>query len=267
MAPRGHLAHARRRHRLHHRRAARATSGRSPARAPRASGMVRLALAPLIHGAAHGGHAGVRCSPGTPSCCCRSSTRTRSGARSSGTRSTCSSIIGDAMARPLIEALRAPAATTRPRWSPCRLQRRAVLARGQGRVPASAAERGHHRRDRLLRDRLHRHRLRQRGRRARAAARRSPRAPTSSCSTTTGGAVRPRADRPAGPRRAHPARLLQGPGEDRGDVRRGRRQALRGARRLRPGRGRRHDHAARPRATRASTPAARRSSPRRSRAR
>ena len=52
-----------------------------------------------------------------------------------------------------------------------------------------------------------------------------------------GGRVRPGADRQAGPRRAHAARLLQGPGQDRGDVHRGERQALRGARRLGAGRG------------------------------
>ena len=53
--------------------------------------------------------------------------------------------------------------------------------------------------------------------------------------------------RAAGPRRARAARLLQGPGEDRGAVHRGRRRALRAARRPGPDRGRRHDHPARPR--------------------
>ena len=53
--------------------------------------------------------------------------------------------------------------------------------------------------------------------------------------------------RQARPPRPHPARLLQGPGEDGGDVPRGRRRALVGPRRPCPHRGRRHDHAARPR--------------------
>ena len=67
------------------------------------------------------------------------------------------------------------------------------------------------------------------------------------------------------PRRQHPARLLQRRGEDAGDVRdRRRRQALRRRRRLRHGRGGRHDHAARAAVRCASTPAARRSTPRRS---
>ena len=68
------------------------------------------------------------------------------------------------------------------------------------------------------------------------------------CSTTT-------SSRRAGPasigrlaRRGHvPARVLQGPGEDRGDVPRRRRRALVGARRPRAHRGRRHDHRARAR--------------------
>ena len=60
-------------------------------------------------------------------------------------------------------------------------------------------------------------------------------------------ADRQRRDRPAGARRLRPPRLLQGPREDRRAVRRDRRQALHGSRRLRPLRGRRHDHAARTR--------------------
>ena len=71
--------------------------------------------------------------------------------------------------------------------------------------------------------------------------------------------------RPAGPPRPHPARLLQGPGEDRRDVRRGRRRALGRC----PATWRRSTPTARSRCSAAarcaSTPAARRSTPKRSR--
>ncbi len=53
-------------------------------------------------------------------------------------------------------------------------------------------------------------------------------------------------DRPHGPGRQRAPRVLQGPGEERGDVRHDRRQALLRARRLGPARARRHDDAARP---------------------
>ena len=56
-----------------------------------------------------------------------------------------------------------------------------------------------------------------------------------------------RRGRPAGPGRARPARLLQGPGQDRGHARRGGRETVRRARRPGPGRGRRLRDAARPR--------------------
>ena len=90
------------------------------------------------------------------------------------------------------------------------------------------------------------------GRRRRAATipsraalpRRTTRRP---CSTTTSRPGRAGRRRQARPARPHPARLLQGPGEDRGDVPRGRRRALVGARRPRAHRGRRHDHRARAR--------------------
>ena len=55
------------------------------------------------------------------------------------------------------------------------------------------------------------------------------------------------ADRPARPRRQRAGRLLQGPGEVRQDLPRDRRRALLGARRLRPDRGGRQGHPARPR--------------------
>ena len=77
--------------------------------------------------------------------------------------------------------------------------------------------------------------------------------------------ARHRRGRQARPRRQHPDRVLQGPGQDGGHLRaRPRRHPLRGGRRLRPPRGRRHHHPARAGARSASTPAARRSSPRRS---
>ena len=63
--------------------------------------------------------------------------------------------------------------------------------------------------------------------------------------TTTVGGSRPGG--PAGPRRACPARLLQRPGTDLGDVRRGEREALRRARGPGAGGGRRDRDAARPR--------------------
>ena len=88
------------------------------------------------------------------------------------------------------------------------------------------------------------------------------------CSTTTCGPSQPGTGRVGklGPPGPHPARLLQGPGEDGGHVPRHRRRALVDPRRHGRGRGRRHDRAARPRRGVASTPAARRCTPRRSRA-
>ncbi len=77
--------------------------------------------------------------------------------------------------------------------------------------------------------------------------------------------ARLRGDRPARARRPDPARLLQGPGEDRPHVPDVQRPALLDPRRLGPGRRRRDDRAARSRAACRSTPAARRSSRKRSR--
>ncbi len=113
-------------------------------------------------------------------------------------------------------------------------QRRAVLAGGQGRVPDPAAEHRGNRCDRRVGDRLHRPGLRlgrqQAGRGADGHARtindRDRRA------QPTGW---PRRDRPTRARRPHPARLLQGPGQDRGPVRGGGRCPVRGARRPRQG--------------------------------
>ena len=65
--------------------------------------------------------------------------------------------------------------------------------------------------------------------------------------------------------RVHAGRLLQGPGQVGGHVRRDRRRALLDPRRLRHGRGRRHRRACSAAGASASTPAARRCTPRRSR--
>ncbi len=70
-------------------------------------------------------------------------------------------------------------------------------------------------------------------------------------------------DRPGRRRRVPAHRLLQGPRQVGRHLRHHRRQALLGPRRLRPGRGGRLDHPARAGGRCASTPAARRSSPRR----
>ena len=119
--------------------------------------------------------------------------------------------------------------------------------------------------------------LRERLQRAAPASTRTPRRTTAgsinvdhgpehrSCSTTTTGPVAPGEVGRLGARRQRAARLLQGPGEDGGDVHRDRRQALLRPRRLRPSRRGRQDDAARPRLAAASTPAGRRSIPRRSR--
>ena len=129
-------------------------------------------------------------------------------------------------------------------------QRRDLQRLGQGALDGGLPEHRLHRLGRRLRDRLPGHGPagqgpHQHGRpggRARPAQRghrrRQPRA-------------RPghqrRRDRPSRPWRVGADRLLQGPGEVGEDVPRDRRRALLRARRLRPDRGRRQGHAARPR--------------------
>ena len=120
-------------------------------------------------------------------------------------------IIGDAMARPLVEAY-ADGGLRRLLAGRHVLQRGAVLPGRQGRLRQGAARRRHHRGDRLHRDRLRRAQLRER---RRAASRRPDR-------HGRPGRHRDRRRRPAGgarpggqagPGRPRAARLLQGPGQ------------------------------------------------------
>ena len=124
-------------------------------------GMVRMAPAPLIHGAAmvatlaclFAGDTAVILPKFDPHAVWEAVQRHQVNVLS---------VIGDAMARPLMEALAAGDYDTSSLVS-AQLHGRAVLARGQGRVHAGAAQRVHQRGDRLDRDRLRRHRVRQRG--------------------------------------------------------------------------------------------------------
>ena len=161
---------------------------------------------------------------------------------------------GDAMARPLLDALLASQdwagrRSVRPVVAvPVGQHRRAVLAEHQGEAARAAAQPGDHRLDRLLRDRLRRHQHRRQGRGAhrrparhhrqdhRGARRRRKRG-----GTRIGGAGHHRQAR------AHPGRLLQGRDQDRRDVQDHQRGPLRDPRRLRAGRGGRQRHHARPR--------------------
>ena len=217
-----------------------------------------------------GKRAGDRCCPRARSCTapgcssrCRrspaaapscSSTRSASTPRWSGTRSSATrvqvlTIVGDVFARPLLDALDAEP----DRWDLSSL--RAITSSGVTWSPE--VKRG------LLEHLPERHadRLARRVRRAHDAHR-----PPSAGDDDRAGAVRgqrprrgarrddgargrarERRGRAARRRRPHPARLLQGPGEDRGDVPRRRRRPLLDPRRLRDRRRRRHDPAARPR--------------------
>ena len=81
---------------------------------------------------------------------------------------------GDAMARPLLDALQAAhdGRGLRPVVAvPAGQHRRAVLDEHQGEVPRTAAQPGHHRLDRLVGDRLRRHQHRRQGRARTWAAR------------------------------------------------------------------------------------------------
>ena len=82
---------------------------------------------------------------------------------------------GDAMARPLLDALLAhqdDGRRVRPVVAvPAGQHRGAVLDEHQGEVPRTAAEPGHHRLDRLVGDRLRRHQHRRQGRSRTPAAR------------------------------------------------------------------------------------------------
>ena len=129
-------------------------------------------------------------------------------------------------------------------------QRGVVLAERQEPVPRAAAEQRRHRRDRLVRDRLHGHRHGDQGQRARRrAARGSSRRGHASSSTSTASRSPPGTDEIGRLARGGyvPLGYYKDPEKTARAVRRGRRQALHRARRLRPLRGRRHDHVARPR--------------------
>ena len=177
------------------------------------------------------------------------------------------------MGRPLIEALdelEAERRGARPvQLHQRQLERRGVLADGQGPLPGALPEPGADRLDRRHRGRLHRHPHRGQGRHGHEGRRpdRVARASTPWCSTTTCSLVEPGSGVIGRVARGGniPHRLLQGRGQDGGDLRGGRRRpALLDPRRLR--------HASRPTgaspcsaaARCASTPAARRSSPKRS---
>ena len=159
-------------------------------------------------------------------------------------------IVGDVFARPLLDALRA---RTRP-VGPLVAARdhvvgRALQPRREARPARSPRRRDHRRLARRVG-----------GPRARAS-RRAPATPRSRRpqfsvndrirvvdeDDRTRRGARLRRDRPAGDGRAHPARLLQGPGEERGHVPHARRRPLLDPRRLRHGRDRRHRAPARTR--------------------
>ena len=229
------------------------------------NGMVRMAPAPLIHGAAmvatlaclFGGDTAVILPKFDPHAVWEAVQRHQVNVLS---------VIGDAMARPLMEALAAGGYDTSSLVS---LNSTAALFSPPVKeaVREGAAQRVPHRGDRLDRDRLRGHRVRQRGRRAarRPHGHGGP------------GRHRDRRGRPACAAQGRPGKLARGghvplgyyndPVKTAADVRRGRRQALRGARRLGPGRGRRHDHPARPGQHLREHAAARRSTRKRSRAR
>ena len=125
------------------------------------NGMVRMAPAPLIHGAAmvatlaclFGGDTAVIMPKFDPDAIWAAVQRHKVNVLS---------VIGDAMARPLMEAL-AHRGLRHVLTGLLQLHGRAVLARGQGCVHEGAAHRVHQRGDRLDRNRLRGHRVRQRG--------------------------------------------------------------------------------------------------------
>ena len=140
--------------------------------------MVRMAPAPLIHGAAmvatlaclFGGDTAVIMPKFDPHAVWEAVQRHQVNVLS---------VIGDAMARPLMEALAAGDYDTSSLVS---LNSTAALFSPavKDACTRGAAQRVHQRGDRLDRDRLRRHRVRQRGRRAAGAVPRSRRARTSS---------------------------------------------------------------------------------------
>ena len=120
--------------------------------------IVSFMLPPLMHGAAPVGHARHDVPGQHDRAHRRSSTPTRCGDASSARGVNAIMITGDAMGRPLIEALD----DGPDRYDPSlaargELERGALLADGEGPVPRPLPEPGHHRRDRLVRERLQRH--------------------------------------------------------------------------------------------------------------
>ena len=236
LAPRGRLLRARRRHRRRRRHDASTAPRRWSRRAcePGAQATM-LPIAPLMHGATQWGVMGGSVRRQQDRASWRSSSRVAVWQLVAAEKVNSIMITGDAMARPLIEALDDPeVADARPVVvvRRCRQHRGAVLPVGEGPVPRAVPEPDPHRRDRLVGERhqrLHDDRAegqdRDEGRPDRHADhghRRARREPARSSSAGSG------VDRQGRPRGQHPARVLQGPGEDGRDVRhRGRRRPLR----------------------------------------
>ena len=266
VAPRGRVAHARRRHRLRHRRAVddefeQAEKGRSPAGW---SGCCLGAADPRQRavGAADGA---VRAA--TRRARCRNSTPARSGRPSSGARSTSIVLIGDAMARPMIEAFDDGRLRRRPRSRDLqrarRCSRRACKDEYLAALPNTvitdaigSSETGFMGIGMITKD------TEQGVGGPRVSAGNDTIVHRRVRQADPGPARR---DRPDRARRAHPARLLQGPGEDRRDCSSRSTACATRSPATSPGSRRTARSRCSAAATPASTPAARRSSPKRSR--
>ena len=173
-------------------------------------------------------------------------------------------IVGNAMAAPLIDRY-ARAPRRRVVDDGLRVRRRGAVAGGEAAHAGGPPERDGDGRLRVDRDRRGRHRRRRRG--GRQGHRRGVhdgRQHGGARRAAPADRARQRRDRQAGPPRPHPDRLLQGRREDGGHLRRGGRRALGAARATSPAWRRTARSACTAGGRRASTPAARRSSPRRS---
>ena len=263
MAARGRVPHARRRASTSSPASESTTSTRWRDPAPRTRSVTRSCSPRLMHGAAQWTTFGAlfRGTTHRPAAEVR---RARRVGRGREVPIGGLAITGDAMARPLIEALiegpRDRARTARKRAASRsavsdvvvvlrQLDGGGVLAGDEGAVPRAVAERVHQRGGGFVRGRVQRSAPDREGRRRTSDGGliNVNMGPTPSCSTTT--TIRST--------RGEVGRLARGgnvpigyykdPVKTRGHVRRGRRQALLDSRRPRPLRGRRHDHAARPR--------------------